>query len=114
MIDACAFGSMTIDHQSYTSDLMIYPDGRIVDAWRRAAGHRLDLDDIRDLLSSGPDILVVGTGIYGLMRIRKNLKDVLADRKIELKAARTRSAVKEFNRLIQTARRVAACFHLTC
>jgi hypothetical protein len=114
MIDKCSFGSMTIGQQTYTSDLIIYPDGRIVDGWWRATGHRLILTDIDTLLKSKPDIIVAGTGIYGLMRIEKQIKPALASQGIDLVVARTPSAVCEFNRFKQTTKSVAGCFHLTC
>ncbi len=114
MIEKCTFGSMIIDQRTYTTDLMIYPDGRVADAWRRAAGHRLQLNDIQDLAATNPNVIVAGTGIYGLMRIKKDLVEALADQGIELVTARTKSAAREFNRRKQTNQRVAACFHLTC
>jgi len=114
MIEKCTFGSMVIAQQTYQSDLMIYPDERVKDHWRRAAGHRLTFADIEDLAASKPDVIVAGTGIYGFMRPKEDLAQILASQGIELVAARTKSAAKEFNRLKQTTKRVAACFHLTC
>ena len=104
---------MVIDQRLYRSDLMIYPDGSVADTWRRAAGHRLQIQDIQDMVSAKPDIIVVGTGIYGLMRPNKNLVKTLADQGIELVAIRTKAAAQEYNRLKQSTKRVAACFHLT-
>jgi hypothetical protein len=114
MIENCGFGSMVIAQRTYHSDLMVYPDERVKDNWRRAAGHRLTYGDIEDLVASKHDVIVAGTGIYGLMRPNGDLAEKLAAQGIELVAARTKSAAKEFNRLKQTAKRVAACFHLTC
>lgn len=114
MIEHCGFGSMTIGQTTYTTDLMIYPDGKVDDAWRRAVGHRLEMADIHDLLASDPEVIVAGTGIYGLMRINKEVMRILAGQGVELVSERTRSAARTFNQLKQTDRRVAACFHLTC
>jgi hypothetical protein len=114
MIERCSFGAMIIDQRTYDADLMIYPDERVVDHWHREAGHRLIYADIADLASSKPDIIVAGTGIYGLMRPAPDLAAKLADQDIELVTARTKSAAKTFNRLKGTNKRVAACFHLTC
>ncbi len=38
-IDSYAFGNIVIDGMRFTSDLIIYPDGRIVDGWWRQSGH---------------------------------------------------------------------------
>ncbi len=114
MITKCTFGAMTINNRLHKSDLKIFPDGRVDDGWRRAAGHRLETGDICDLLDTRPDILVVGTGIYGLMRTSGDFKAALAQNGIELIAARTKSAAQTYNRLKEQGQKVAACFHLTC
>ena len=46
MIESTAFGVMTIDGRTYTSDLIIFPDGRVQDGWWRKRGHVLGVDDI--------------------------------------------------------------------
>lgn len=114
MIEKCRFGSMIVDRQQYRSDVMIFPDGRVVGNWRRAAGHYLEMQDIDDLLAAKPEVLVVGTGIFGLMRPADNLAEMLSAQGIELLAARTKTAAQEYNRLKQGSKCVAACFHLTC
>lgn len=35
MLEECSFGSMVIDSRKFTSGLIIYPDGRVVDSWWR-------------------------------------------------------------------------------
>lgn len=114
MIEKCNFGSMVIDQQQYRSDLVIFPDGRVAGDWRRAAGHHLEMQDIEGLVAAGPDVIIVGTGIFGLMRPANDLARLLSAQGIELLAARTKTAAQEYNRLKQSSRRVAACFHLTC
>jgi hypothetical protein len=105
---------MVIGDKTYRSDLIVYPDGRVADNWWRASGHRLTVADIRDLLAAKPDVMVAGTGIYGLMRIGSDVDTLLSDRNIELIALRTEDAAVKFNHLIETPKRVAGCFHLTC
>lgn len=114
MIKKCSFGALVIGDKTYTSDLVIYPDGTVSDNWWRSSGHRLALEDIRDLLAAGPEVIVAGTGIYGRMRLDAEVQDALTAQGIELIIGRTKSAAEEFNRLKQTARQVGGCFHLTC
>lgn len=114
MIDAYKFGSMSLDGRTYTSDLLVFPDGRVMDQWRRPQGHRFVWDDIQALVAVQPDVLVAGTGAYGLVTIDSGLRDGLDRQGIELVAFRTKKAVKAFNRMLQEGRKVAACFHLTC
>ena len=113
MIEACSFGAMVIDGKRYGSDLIIYPDGRVEDAWRRKQGHRLYPQDITSLIKSNPQIIVAGTGISGQVRLDRNLAAYLADRGIELVADTTQSAAQRYNALAKN-RLVGACFHLTC
>jgi hypothetical protein len=114
MIKKCSFGAMVIGDKTYTSDLVIYPDGRVSDNWWRSSGHRLTLEDIRDLLAAEPEVIVAGTGVYGRMCLNADVQSVLTAQGIELITARTKSAAEQFNRLKQTSKQVGGCFHLTC
>ena len=82
--------------------------------WWRNEGHRVDTDDIADILTASPEVLVVGTGYAGFMEVSKSLHSALKDRNIKLIAQKTPQAVKTFNELHSQGKRVAAAFHLTC
>ena len=114
MIEKTTFGSMTIKGRIYTTDLMIFPDGSIVDQWWRAKGHRLTLADIAVLVDQGPALIIAGMGIYGRMKAEKGLKEVLADKGVKLVTVWTKAAADQFNEVVRKQTNVAACFHLTC
>ena len=114
MIEKCAFGSMTIDGRTYSSDLKILPDGHIKDGWWRAKGHRLNWEDIADLVELEPVRLVIGTGIYGRMKPASDLKERLAGHSIHLVQAWSKKAAEAYNDALKQGIKVAACFHLTC
>jgi hypothetical protein len=105
---------MVVDGTTYASDLIIYPDGRVEDKWWRKSGHHLKLADIGQVLAAKPDVVVVGTGVSGMMRLGTDVQEALADQGIELVAKRTPSAAETFNRLLDSSQQVAGCFHLTC
>ena len=113
MIDSYAFGSIAVDGKKFTSDLIIYPDGRVETSWWRKAGHRLAIDDIDELIKSKPEVIIVGTGSSGLMKPEKELEKLLQQRGIELIATLSRKAVAIYNDL-SSKKLVGACFHLTC
>jgi len=102
MIEKYEPGRMKIQGREHHKDLKI------------DRGHRLRLKDIEDILASHPDVIVMGTGYAGRMRVEEDVRSLLQDRNITLIAARTEKAVREFNRLASEGNDVAAGFHLTC
>jgi len=113
MIEAVSFGSIVIDGSKFTSDLIIYPDGLVVDSWRRAKGPRLSRKDIAALIESEPEVIVAGTGINGLMQPDPGLVDFLAKQGIGFLAAKNEKAMALYNEQALT-KRVGAGFHLFC
>lgn len=113
MIEQSEFGAIQIDGKIYTTDIIIYPDGRVSDHWWRRHGHRLAFEDMDTLIASEPDIIVIGSGVSGRMLPEPGLEKILADRGIELVLAPTGDAVSHFNRL-QSSHKTGAGLHLTC
>lgn len=113
MINEYSSGRMVVNHTSYNTDLKIIR-GQVRGNWWRKQGHRLDLDDIKDIISARPDILVVGTGYAESMRIPQVLRTALDSYGIQLIAENTHAAVETFNRLISDQTNIAGAFHLTC
>lgn len=113
MIDSYKFGRIVVNGREYTRDVIIYPD-RVDDTWWRREGHRLSVDDIRDVIEEKADVLVVGTGYFGIMRVPGEVEELLRSRGIELIAQDTKKACETYNRLLGKGRRVVAALHLTC
>ena len=114
IIEEYSFGQMTISGEHYSKDLIILPDSTIIHPWWRKTGHNLTLDDLGPVIDASPSILVVGTGMSGLMELDVSLLSGLKARNIDLTAKPTAEAVEMYNSLVQTTSGVAACFHLTC
>jgi len=112
MIESYNFGQIVIDGKRYTSDVIIFPD-RVKGDWWRKEGHQLSIEDIQDILKEKPDILVVGTGYAGLMKISPETRERLQSEGIRLIAENTRKACKTYNQLSES-RKVIAALHLTC
>lgn len=109
-----SFGKMTIGHKTYTSDLVIFPDGTVADNWYRKQGHMLFRSDILTLLEKKPDCIVIGTGSSGGMKVDKQLAALFNDLGIQAKAAPCTTAIQIYNNLARTGVLLGACFHLTC
>ncbi len=112
-INSYSFGRTEINGKTYTSDLKII-NGQVVPNWWRKDGHHLYPEDIKDILSSECEVLVVGTGAYGVMKIDQAVEDACAQKGIKLEAYKTEEAVKRFNKLSASGVKVAGAFHLTC
>lgn len=112
MIESYKFGQMTIDKKIFHSDLIIFKD-QIDDKWWRIEGHNLHLDDIRKAIDEKPEIIVIGTGFYGLMKVSSEIKDYLESLGIKLIVKNTKDACDDYNNLHQN-KKVIAAFHLTC
>ena len=113
MIDAYSFGSITVGSRTFRSDVIIYPD-RIKDSWWRNQGHSLCIEDIQEVLDYHPEILIVGTGNPGLMKVPQDVRREIMARGIELAVLPTQRAVKKFNAGIASSRRIVAALHITC
>ena len=111
-ITSYAFGSIEVDNKPYTSDIIIYPQ-HIESSWWRREGHRLDVEDLKGVMKTHPQVLIVGTGYYGNMKVPDATLQYLEANGIEVHIALTRDAVELFNTMRKSANIVAA-LHLTC
>lgn len=111
-IEHYSFGKITIDGKTYTSDVIIYPE-RVDSSWWRREGHNLQIADLSDVIKANPQILVIGKGFFGMMKMSEETVSHLESKGIEVHAARTGKAVEIFN-TFQTGKNVIAAFHLTC
>lgn len=113
MIEYFSFGSIIVDGINYTNDIKII-QGKVIPSWWRKSGHRVNIDDIRDIIGAKPDILVLGKGKPGMMKSTPSLCEFLKQNDIELVEEKTSKAIKTFNRLFKQGKNVCAGFHLTC
>jgi len=113
VIDSYDFGQIVIDGQRYTSDVIVFP-GKVKADWWRKEGHRLCVEDIKEVLEEKPDVLLVGTGYSGLVKVLPETEKYVRSRGVELIVQRTGEAYKTFNHLVHSGKKVIAAFHLTC
>lgn len=112
MIDSYSFGNIIIDGNKFTKDLIIYPD-HINSSWKRITGHLLAEDNITEILDYKSEVLIIGTGSRGLMKVDDKVKDKLKALGIEFKIKKTAEAVEEYNRIYKD-KKVVCALHLTC
>ena len=112
MIDSYSFGNIVINGEKYTSDVIIYPH-QVDSHWWRLQGHLLQLEDLREVIDFSPELLIVGTGNSGLMKIAPETAKFFQESPIELVVQLTAEACQTYNRL-HRSKKAAAALHLTC
>ena len=113
MIEHFSFGKITVDGTTYTDDIKII-QGKVIPTWWRKSGHRVEVEDIRDIIEAKPSILVLGKGKPGMMKSTRSLCEFLKQNHIDLIELKTSEAIHTFNRLFKEGANVCAGFHLTC
>lgn len=115
MIESYEFGAIVINGKRYTSDVIVFPE-QVIDGWWRKEGHKVHVEDLEEILKlePKPEVLVLGTGYYGLVKVLPKVENTLKAQGIKLVAQPTRKATRTFNKLLNSERRVVGAFHLTC
>ena len=112
IIDSYQFGVIVVSGREYTSDVIIFPD-RVRGNWWRKTGHQLCLDDIAEVITESPEVLIVGTGASGLVRVLPEVKESVNAQGIKIIVEATDKACNIYNQLCRS-QKVIAALHLTC
>lgn len=120
MINEYRFGSITIDGKTYTEDVEVRWTGEVLKWWRKE-GHVVDVDDLKRTINQNPEMIIIGTGHSGLVKVTEEAKTEIKSQGIELIIDLTEEAVKTFNIRKEESeeeegkqKRVIGLFHLTC
>lgn len=110
MIESYGFGRIVVDGRVYTRDVLIFPD-RVFEGWWRKEGHFVDIEDLREVIEFKPEILVIGVGEPGRMKVKNDVRRSLESVGIEVIVENTKKACDTLNSLGSNA---VGAFHLTC
>ena len=111
-IDSYDFGRIIVDGKAYTNDVIIFPN-RAKDNWWRKEGHALHIEDIELVVAEKQEVLIVGTGNYGLLKVLQETKEYIESKGIELIVEQTEKACEMYKEISKNKKAVAA-LHLTC
>lgn len=109
-VDSSYFGSIIIDGKKFNSDVIVSWNGEIKE---RQSSHDFTKSEFQDILMRDPEIVVIGTGTAGLMKVDPSIEVLAKVEGIELIARQTPQATEEFNKYAKR-KKVVAIFHVTC
>ncbi len=112
-VEDYSFGRIVINGKTYRNDVIVSRDW-INSNWWRKEGHAVCLEDIKEILERKPEVVVFGTGAYGVVKVRKEVIDELKNRGIEVICEPTAKAVEIYNKLLKEGKNVVLAAHLTC
>jgi hypothetical protein len=106
-----SFGSLTVDGEQHSKDLIVLPH-RVVPDWWRREGHSLAMEDFEEVIDELPDRLILGCGAHARLEPPPAVLDELRARGVEVETMPTVDAVRRYGEL--DPERTAAALHLTC
>jgi len=113
-IESYQFGSLVVDGEVYTNDVIISPE-RVNGSWRRVKGHELCSQDLEPIWEASPQVLIIGTGAYELMKVLPEALKLMQEKCAEVHVLDTREACKRFSELAREGgQHIVAALHLTC
>lgn len=111
-VESFRFGRIIIDGRNYRRDLIIFPEG-VNEDWSRVESHRLSVQDLAAVFEKAPQALIIGTGVFGSMKVAPETLSKLESQGIETLVFSSPDACDEYNRR-REQERIALAIHLTC
>jgi hypothetical protein len=109
-INSFRFGSLTINNKTYDTDMVVSWDGELIP---RESSHTFSKEELMDMLVKGPEVILIGTGTAGCVKIDKDVEDLAQSKNVEIMAKKTADAVDEFNKASKK-KKIVAMLHVTC
>ena len=111
------FGEVTVGRRSYSRDVYILVDGTVKNRKKSIAreeyhtAHTVGPKELERVCKAGPEVLFVGTGETGAVKLNDDALRYLSQRSIECKPLPTPQVIEAYNK---SATRKAAVIHVTC
>jgi hypothetical protein len=116
-IDRTAFGSVTIDGESFTHDVIIRLGGRVEKRKKRLSkavygtSHIISLAEAEHLYQGGAERLLIGAGQDGRVELSEEAADYLARARCRVELLPTPEVIPVWN---QAQGAVIGLLHVTC
>jgi hypothetical protein len=116
-IEKFKFGSITIDGKTYTSDVIIRPDGEVKKRKKKLSkdvygtSHTISLEEAKHVFKKSAKTLIIGGGQFGRVKLSAEATDYLAKKGCEVTLLPTPKAIQAWN---ETEYETIGLFHITC
>jgi hypothetical protein len=113
LINSTEFGSITIDGKTYDSDIIVSWDGEIKEA-RTFVRHLFGNNELKELIKKNPDVIIVGTGDSGFLKVSDEVRSLCKQKNVELVEMISKKAIEKFNDNLKKGKKVIVFIHITC
>ena len=113
LINSTEFGSIIIDHKTYDTDVIVSWDGKIKEA-TTVVRHLFGKKELDEILKKKPELIIIGTGDSGFLKVSDEIKKVCSQKRIELIELISKNAIAKFNENASRNKKVVAFIHVTC
>lgn len=116
-IEATKFGSITIEGQTYTHDVVIRLDGSVEKRKKKLSkeiygtSHTISQAEAENIYQEGADGLILGAGQYGMVALSEEAADFFKAHQCTVMVLPTPEALSAWN---QAKSGVIGVFHVTC
>ncbi len=105
------FGEITINGQVFYSDMTVYWNGKMS---YRSKEHVVEFGEFMKILKSEPEIVVIGKGEEGVLKVSEEVLRWAKAKKVDLYFENTGKAADIFNAFANQGKKVVGIFHVTC
>ncbi len=116
-IESTSFGDITIDGKTYDHDVVIRLDGDIEKRKKKLSkelygtSHMVSKDEAKFVFEEGSELLVIGSGQQGNVRLSPEAETYLAKKGCKIAIRPTPEALRIFN---EARGKKIGLFHVTC
>ena len=116
-IDSTKFGNITIDGETYEHDVIIRRSGKVEKRKKKLSkekygtSHIISKDEAKFVFEDGCDVLIVGAGQEGNVRLSPEASDYFNKKGYKVLLQPTPEAIRSFN---QSDEKKIGLMHVTC
>lgn len=122
-IESREFGKIIIDGQTYTHDVVIFPDTikkrkKWITKQQHGTSHKFTREEMEEYLRQVDQdqltTVVIGTGHYGKLGLLDETKELLKEKEIQFVERKTPEAIAYYVKSDHPRSKTLGIFHVTC